>query len=80
MNELFYGIFSTGSQNISVSNFLICIAAALLCGAIFAAADLRSGRAKYSFSMALALLPAAVCTVIMMVNGNVGTGVAVAGA
>ena len=28
----------------------------------------------------LALLPAVVCVVIMMVNGNVGTGVAVAGA
>ncbi len=27
----------------------------------------------------LALLPAVVCVVIMMVNGNVGTGVAVAG-
>ena len=29
--------------------------------------------------MTLALLPAVVCVVIMMVNGNVGTGVAVAG-
>ena len=30
--------------------------------------------------MTLALLPAVVCVVIMLVNGNVGTGVAVAGA
>ena len=30
--------------------------------------------------MTLALLPAVVCVVIMMVNGNVGAGVAVAGA
>jgi hypothetical protein len=33
-----------------------------------------------SFVVTLAILPAVVCVVIMMVNGNVGTGVAVAGA
>lgn len=33
-----------------------------------------------SFLVTLALLPAVVCVVIMMVNGNVGAGVAVAGA
>ncbi len=39
-------------------------------------------RSRYtkSFVVTLALLPAVVCVVIMMVNGNVGTGVAVAGA
>lgn len=39
-------------------------------------------RTRYtkSFAVTLALLPAVVCVVIMMVNGNVGTGVAVAGA
>jgi hypothetical protein len=33
-----------------------------------------------SFIVTLALLPAVVCVVIMMVNGNIGAGVAVAGA
>ena len=33
-----------------------------------------------SFVVTLAILPAVVCVVIMMVNGNVGAGVAVAGA
>lgn len=39
-------------------------------------------RSKYtqSFLVTLALIPAVVCVVIMMVNGNVGAGVAVAGA
>lgn len=39
-------------------------------------------RSPFSRSLAvtLAILPAVVCVVIMMVNGNVGTGVAVAGA
>lgn len=34
----------------------------------------------YQKLITLALLPAVVCVVIMLVNGNVGTGVAVAGA
>ena len=39
-------------------------------------------RTRYtkSFVMTLAILPTVVCVVIMMVNGNVGAGVAVAGA
>lgn len=39
-------------------------------------------KSKYNagFVRTLAILPAVVCIVIMMVNGNVGTGVAVAGA
>ena len=35
---------------------------------------------KTGFAITLAMLPAMVCIVIMMVNGNVGAGVAVAGA
>jgi hypothetical protein len=39
-------------------------------------------RSRYtkSFVVTLALLPTVVCVVIMMVNGNIGAGVAVAGA
>lgn len=39
-------------------------------------------KTKYtkSFVVTIALLPAIVCVVIMMVNGNIGAGVAVAGA
>ena len=36
--------------------------------------------AQRGFAITLATLPAVVCVVIMMVNGNVGAGVAVAGA
>lgn len=47
---------------------------------IFAAMYMYRTRYTKSFVVTLALLPAVVCVVIMMVNGNVGTGVAVAGA
>ena len=65
---------------ITVSAFFICTAVSLLLG--LGAAALSMFRAKYSRSyvLTLALLPAMVQLVIMMVNGNIGAGVAVAGA
>lgn len=80
-NLLFQGIFDTDMTNvISVSEFLLCIGCALLVGLILAFAHMYHSRYTKSFIVTLALLPAVVCVVIMMVNGNVGAGVAVAGA
>ena len=80
-DSLFRGLFDTDMTSvISVSDFLICIAGALAIGIILAFAYMHRSRYTKSFVMTLALLPAVVCVVIMMVNGNVGTGVAVAGA
>ena len=53
---------------------------ALLCGALIAFTYTRRTRFTQSLVLAVILLPFAVQTVIMLVNGNVGTGVAVAGA
>ncbi len=79
--NLFKGLFDTElTQLISVTDFLLCIAAALVVGIIFAAAYSRYKPTSKSFLMTLFMLPAVVCVVIMMVNGNVGAGVAVAGA
>ena len=65
---------------VSVRDFLICVAVALAAGIITALAYTYRTRYTKSFIATLALLPAVVCVVIMMVNGNIGTGVAVAGA
>ncbi len=79
--NLFRGIFDTDMTNvISVSSFLFCIASALVIGVLLAASYSYRTRHTKSFTATLVLLPALVCVVIMMVNGNVGTGVAVAGA
>ena len=82
MENLFYGIFdqAQSASNISVGNFMICIGAALVCGLILALVHMYKSRYTKSFVATLALLPAVVCVVIMMVNGNIGTGIAVAGA
>ena len=69
----------TGTE-ITVSAFFICTAVSLLLG--LGAAVLSMYKAKYSrsFVLTLALLPAMVQLIIMLVNGNIGAGVAVAGA
>lgn len=80
-DNLFRGLFDTDMTTvIQVSDFLLCIGCALLIGLILAAGYMYRSRCTKSFVMTLALLPTVVCVVIMMVNGNVGTGVAVAGA
>ncbi len=81
MDKLFQGLFDTDLTSvISVSDFLLCIAVSLVIGLLMAAGYMYRTRYTKSFVVTLALLPAVVCVVIMMVNGNVGTGVAVAGA
>lgn len=80
-SKLFNGIFENPLvQVISVKNFLSCIFVALALGIFLAAVYTFKSRFTKSFVLTLAMLPAVVCVVIMMVNGNVGAGVAVAGA
>ena len=79
--NLFKGLFDTDLTTvISVTDFLLCLGASLVIGILMAFAYMYRTRYTKSFVVTLALLPAVVCVVIMMVNGNVGTGVAVAGA
>ena len=81
LNSLFKGLFDTDYTSvISVSDFLLCIGFSLIIGLVIAFGYMYRTRYTRSFVVTLALLPAVVCVVIMMVNGNVGTGVAVAGA
>ena len=65
---------------ITVSAFFICTAVSLLLGLGAAALSMYKSRYSRSFVVTLALLPAMVQLIIMLVNGNIGAGVAVAGA
>ncbi|MBQ8182741.1 MAG: DUF4956 domain-containing protein [Clostridia bacterium] len=81
IDTFFRGIFDSDLQSvISVTDFLLCIGVSLVIGLIMALSYMYKTRYTKSFVVTLALLPAVVCVVIMMVNGNVGAGVAVAGA
>ena len=81
LENLFRGLFDTDLVTvISVTDFLLCLGCSLVLGLVMAFAYMHRTRYTKSFVITLALLPAVVCVVIMLVNGNVGTGVAVAGA
>ena len=81
MESLFKGLFDTDlTVVISVADFLLCMGVSLAIGLAMALAYMYRTRYTKSFVITLALLPTVVCVVIMMVNGHVGTGVAVAGA
>ncbi len=81
IENLFKGLFDAELATvISVGDFLICLGSSLVLGLVMAFAYMYRTRYTKSFVITLALLPAVVCIVIMLVNGNVGTGVAVAGA
>ena len=81
LNGLFRGIFDTEMTSvIAVSDFLACVACSIIIGLILSACYMYKTKYTKSFVATLALLPSIVCVVIMMVNGNIGAGVAVAGA
>lgn len=72
-------ILTSGTAAVSIGAFLICILSALILGAGMAVVYRLCGETSRSFSITLALLPAIVCVVILMVSGSIGAGVAVAG-
>lgn len=58
---------------------LLCMAVSIVIGVIFSAVYLKTGKCTKNFAVTLALMPALVQIVILMVNGNLGTSVAVLG-
>ena len=70
-------VITTG---ITLKIFLLCSAASVLLGIAAAFVMTRNSCSSQSFCITIALLPLAVQMVIMLVNGNLGAGVAVAGA
>lgn len=67
-------------ETITTSAFLICTISSLVGGLCIAAVHSVKNRYSKSFLVTLVLLPAMVQLVIMLVNGNMGTGIAVMGA
>lgn len=79
--NLFQTVLTDNSGvNFSSGGFLICLLASLVLGVVIAGVHMFRNTYTKSFIMTLVLLPAIVQLVIMLVNGNLGTGVAVMGA
>lgn len=67
-------------SSITIQALLTCLAVSLALGFGIAGVFMYRNTYTKSFVVTLTLLPAIVTLVIMMVNGNIGAGVAVAGA
>jgi uncharacterized membrane protein YhiD involved in acid resistance len=74
------GFSSVIGSQITLVTFLICTAVSLVLGIASALVYKHKNQCSQSFAVTLAILPAIVQVVIMLVNGNIGAGVAVAGA
>ena len=76
---MFTALFNMSNGMSLQSAFLLLVFAAV-CGLIIAATALLTGPCSRHFSGSLVVLPMIIQVVILMVNGNIGTGVAVMGA
>lgn len=73
-------IFLEGNtMTLTASNFLLSFAISLALGFVIAGLYMFRSHYSKSFVMTLVMLPAVVQVVILLVNGNLGVGVAVAG-
>jgi hypothetical protein len=79
LSSIFSGLFSTTYATVTLSSFCITMAAALVLGAVISLVYTYKSEFTKSFAVTLALLPAVVSVVILMVSGSLGAGVAVAG-
>jgi hypothetical protein len=73
-------ITTTAASAVTIESLLICTLASVMLGVGVALLYMYRNHYSKSFVVTLALLPAMVQIVIMIVNGNLGTGVAVMGA
>ncbi len=77
---MFDSLFSSSATSLELGPLAICVVAALVLGLVLSWAYCVRNRHTGSLVIAIAILPATVAVVIALVNGNVGAGVAVAGA
>ena len=76
-DSMLNSIFSSGQM--TGTAFLVTLGLALILGIGTALLCMYKNKYSQSFAVTLAMLPATVAVVIMLVNGNIGAGVAVAG-
>lgn len=74
---MFNSIIGSG---LTIINFSICVVVSIILGFIVALLHMKTTRSNQNFINTLVILPTLVTVVILLVNGNLGTSVAVVGA
>ena len=73
-------LFGGTSSNIEIWAILVCTLVSIILGGIVAYAHKKTSKYSKNFLITLTVLPALVQSVMIMVNGNLGTSVAIVGA
>ena len=68
------------SESIEVTDFIICMFSSFILGLVTSLVYMKTSKTSKNFLISLSVLPTLVAVVIMLVNGNLGTSVAVLGA
>ncbi|MBR3138334.1 DUF4956 domain-containing protein [Candidatus Saccharibacteria bacterium] len=77
---MFNSIFEINATGQSITTVLICAAVALVLGVIVALTHMKTSQTSKGFLVTLATLPILVMAVMIMINGNLGTSIAILGA
>ena len=83
MKQMMESIFTettTGTGTVTAGMFFLCMGVSVVLGIAIAGLYMFRNQYTKSFVITLALLPAIVQMIIMLVNGNIGAGIAVMGA
>lgn len=77
---MFNSIFDPASTGLSITTALICAGASLILGIVIAITHMKTSQTTKGFLTTLATLPLLVMAVMIMINGNLGTSIAILGA
>lgn len=77
---MFNSIFDATSTGLSITTALICAGVALVLGVAIAITHMKTSQTTKGFLTTLAVLPLLVMAVMIMINGNLGTSIAILGA
>ena len=77
---MFNSIFDTSTNALDITSILICSAVAITLGLVIAFTHLKTSRTSKNFLITLTILPLLVMVVMLMVNGSLGTSIAILGA
>ena len=77
---MFNTIFDSTAAGLDITTALICAFTALVLGVILAVTHMKTSQTSKGFLVTLATLPLLVMAVMIMINGNLGTSIAILGA
>lgn len=77
---MFNSVFDTAASGLNITTILLCSGVAILLGLVIAFTHMKTSKTSRNFLITLTILPLLVQVVMLMVNGSLGTSIAILGA